>query len=155
MQGEGANACIWYLKNVVDLTNFNPGAAPPMTDFLRDIAESSKSPLHQTIEAFIREKIDAFNSDILSTARMEKVMRTSQFAEGMMYVDKRYISPVRIDQVLKGMMINREARCIKGRVWVIRNHSRYAAMTDEQVYEESVRQDQLHASTTILTAVKE
>lgn len=153
MQGEGAQACIWYLKNVVDLTNFNPGAAPPMTDFLRDIAESSKSPLQQTIEAFIREEVDLFKCDILNTAQIEKAMKTSQFADGMMYVDKRYVSPVRIDQVLKGMMINREVRCRKGRVWIIRNHSNYIHLNDEQIYEEHLKQVQFQKSTTMLTAV--
>ena len=153
MENGGADACIWYLKNVVDLSDFNPGAAPPMTDFLRDIAESSKSPMQQTIEAFIREEIDLFKCDILSSVQMEKIIKTSMFAEGLVYLNTKFISPVKIDQVLKGMMINREARCKEGRVWVIRNHSKYAAMTDEQIYQEHLRQNLEVKSTTTLTAV--
>lgn len=153
MEAEGADACIWYLKNVVDLSDFNPGAAPPMTDFLRDIAESSKTPLQQTLEAFIREEIDVFKCDIISTVQMEKCIKSSIFADGLVYVNAKFVSPIRIDQVLKGMMINREARCKQGRVWVIRNHSKYAAMTDEQVFEEHTRQHQQYKSTTTLTAV--
>lgn len=149
----GAEACIWYLRNVVDLSDFNPGVAPPMTDFLRSIAESSKSPLQQTLEAFMREKIDVFKCDIISSVQMEKCIKTSVFADGLVYVNTRFVSPVRIDEVLKTMPNNREVRSKSGRLWVIRNHMNYSAMTDEQIFQEHLRQHQQHKSTSTLTAV--
>ena len=53
MNAGGAENCIDYLRNVVDLSDFDPQAAPPVTDFLREIRESSKSPMEQTLDAFI------------------------------------------------------------------------------------------------------
>jgi hypothetical protein len=154
MHGDGASACIWYLKNVVDLTNFNPGAAPPMTDFLRDMAESSKSPLQQTLEAFIREKIDIVKCDIITSDQINLAIRHNEsVAAGFIYVDKKYISPSRIDLTFKSMATMRQVRCEHGRAWVIRNHSTYLNMSDAQVYDEHLIQVQLHKSSTIMTAV--
>jgi hypothetical protein len=41
MDNGGVEACIWYLRNVVDLSEFYPREAPPMTDFLEEIVKSS------------------------------------------------------------------------------------------------------------------
>lgn len=154
MQGDGANACIWYLKNVVDLTNFNPGAAPPMTDFLRDMAESSKSPLQLTIEAFTQDKIGVMSCDIVNNNQINLTIRESQaFAAGLTYVDIKYITPVKVDQILKAMTTMRQVRCTRGRAWVIRNPNNYTTMTDDQVYDEHLRQVQIQKSATLLTTV--
>jgi len=43
MTDEGVDACIHYLRHEVDLTNFYPAEAPPVTKFLRDITLASNN----------------------------------------------------------------------------------------------------------------
>jgi hypothetical protein len=65
-QEENLQACIYYLRNLVDISNFNPSEAPPVTDYLRDIQEVSRSPAEATIEGFIKYKHLLFESDLMS-----------------------------------------------------------------------------------------
>lgn len=141
MLNGGAEACIWYMRNCVDLSNFNPSAAPPMTDFLRNIQESSKSPAQQTVEAFIRERVGMFKSDLLTTTELSNVMRTgSLIAPGLMYCDDKQFSPSHVGNIMKAIpgciLLNafKDGNAIK--VWTLRNNEKYRRMAPTVLYEQ-------------------
>jgi hypothetical protein len=134
MKNGGDDAVIHYLRNVVDLSTFNPAEPPPVTQFLRDILETSKTPAHQTVEAFINNKIGLFNSDILSAEDVSNVLRSGDvFAAGYMYADAKQFTPVRCGQLLKGVVTAKRLRAgnahTSKRLWVIRDVHKYEAMT--------------------------
>lgn len=156
MRNGGVDACIWYLKNCVDLTNFVPGQAPPMTEFLREIRESSKSPLLQTVEAFMRRRIGVLRSDLITSADLCSTLKAGEIlAQDLMFIDSRHINPARVGTVMKEIPRAYRVYASKGRVnvslWVIRNHERYRTMTSVQLYE--TYETQMRAPAAPLTAV--
>jgi hypothetical protein len=139
---EGVDNCIWYLRNCVDLSDFNPGSPPPMTDFLTSIRESSKSPMQQTVEEFISNKIGVFEYDMLTTNEASTSIRTGAVMhEDITYAKSEWFTPVQV-----GRQFSIISKCVclrmtdddgKGvRVWVIRN---------KEVYEEMSMRDRFHA----------
>jgi hypothetical protein len=103
MNNGGAEAVIYYLRNVVDLSSFNPQSAPPVTQFLRDIRESSKSPAEQTIDAFIQNRIGIFNSDIMTAHDISNTLRAgTMVAPTLMYCEERIFTPVMVGRIIQG-----------------------------------------------------
>ncbi len=134
MNDDGVDACIHYLRTR-DVSMFNPYPAPPMTEFLRDIAQQSKSPIQQTIEAFIEHKAGAFAQDL---ARIDELVNTlkagEQFYPHLVYTNVSNITP---NRVMKEM---RMAGCLAMRArrrgdadfnaWVLRDVDRYETMDE-------------------------
>lgn len=128
----GVESCIWYLKNVVDLSDFNPGEAPRVTEFLQDIQESSKSPAHATVEAFIENRIGAFSEDVVSSADLSATLVNGPLhPEGCkyMYHDARWFTPTRVGIMLREIRGCFQLRVTKegktSRLWVIRDAAKY------------------------------
>lgn len=139
MENGGADACIWYLRNCVDLSDFNPGAAPPVTDFLRDIREASKSPMQITIESFIQERIGIFKSDLVTIHDAVTTLRSGpMIAPSMMYCDEKLFTPQRVANVLREIpgTAKHTGRAADSRVtvWAVRNSESYRFMTAQEVY---------------------
>ena len=68
-----------------------------MTQFVRDINESSKPLLQQTIEAMMRTHFGCFRSDIVDANDVAKSVKTvEQFAPDISYVETRHVTPVRV-----------------------------------------------------------
>ena len=138
----GADAVIHYLRNNVDLSDFKPGAAPPMTDFLREITDSSKSPIHQTIEEFFNRKIAAFKCDLATTTDIASTLMAGPLSghEAIMYADSKLFTPTRVGIVLKEIAGFTRKKAGKGnavmKLWVMRNHEVYANMTFSELHEE-------------------
>ena len=135
----GADACIWYLRNCVDLSGWNPAAAPPVTEFLKDIQEASKSPAQQTLEAFIKKRVGLFQSDILTSADMATVLRIGEMAAAdLMYTEGRWFTPTRVGILLKEMpqcvQITARKNKVTTRVWVIRNVEKYVDLSPVELY---------------------
>jgi len=130
MKSEGAAACVWYLRNCVDISNFNPGAPPPMTEFLREIQEASKSPAQVTIEEFIRKRV--FQCDLLTAADMSAVLRAAELSSelrNLMSMEPSWFTPTRVGQVLREMPQCRQVKAYKSRysmrVWILRDVVKY------------------------------
>ena len=137
---EGADACVWYLRNCVDLSDFAPGAPPPMTDFLRDIAYASQSPGVQSLIAFIEAKAGCFKSDLVTAMDVSATMQAGDLVcpEGM-FADRKIFTPQGIGRMLGEMHGCMQKRAKLGkkqeRIWVVRNAPRYANMNPTQLYE--------------------
>jgi hypothetical protein len=144
MKNGGWRYVINYL-NQVDLSQFNPDTAPPMTDFLRDIKEASKSPAQQTVESFIRRQHGCFRADVLTAQDMSDTLKAGQLiAEQDMYTDGKYFTAIKVGMVLKDVSTARKIETFRlgerVRFWVIRNHEKYTNMSGKELYREYERQ---------------
>ena len=140
---DGVDHCIWYLLNCVDLSDFSPGAPPPMTNFLRDITESCKSGAQLTVEGMIRGKVGAFGRDLLTSTDAMATVKAAALSEetaSLIMDDVGWFTAVKIGRVLKDINGVIQLRAIKGydqsRLWVIRDQARYEAMTSRELYDE-------------------
>jgi hypothetical protein len=149
MNGGGFEQCIHYLLNEVDISNFNPGAAPPMTDFLRNIREASKSPGQQTIETFIRGKVGAFRSDLVTSTDMSTTIRAAGMLNPeMLQADANWFTPTRIGRILSDVTScaqlqgkeKRKDKWISIRVWAVRNTDKYMIMPQSLILREYEQQ---------------
>ncbi len=145
MENGGAEACIHYLRNEVDLSDFNPGAAPKVTEFLREIQELSKTPKQRTIDAFINDEIGLFECDIMSTTDMMNTLKMgSMIAPDLMATEGKWFNVTSIGMTLKEIGGHSKVECridgVKRRLWVIRNHAKYVAMPPKELAAEYQRQ---------------
>ncbi len=154
MKNGGWEFCADHLINHVDLSEFNPGAPPQMTEFLRDIKEQSKSPMQQTIEIFIQKQHGAFKCDMLTASDMSEMFRAGAVMQRDLLCDPRYFTPKKVGILLREMGCFKYVRCNQGRVWILRNHERYENMTTVQVFHEYERQVKECRETVALTVVK-
>jgi hypothetical protein len=141
----GAEAVIYYLRNEVDLSQFNPGAPPPVTEFLRDIRDASKSPMEQTIQEFIAQRIGSFHSDLLSTQDAVATFKAGVFlGEQYMYTDSKYFTPNRVGTILRTMpgveKLRARQKQTDRHIWAIRDAHVYCAMSPSELYDEYIKQ---------------
>ncbi|MDC0600090.1 DUF5906 domain-containing protein [Flavobacteriales bacterium] len=134
MNDDGVDACIHYLRTR-DVSMFNPYPAPPMTEFLRDIAQQSKSPIQQTLEAFIEHKAGAFGQDLARIDELVATLKASeQFYPHLVYTNVSNITPNRIMKELRtvGCLAMRTRRRGEAdfNAWVLRDTERYQKMDE-------------------------
>jgi hypothetical protein len=145
MKGGGWQHVTWHLMNQVDLSDFNPNQAPPMTQFLRDIKEASKAPSQQTVEIFIKKQLGAFRCDLLTASDMSDTLKSGGiFAPNDMYVDGKFFTPTKTGMAMKeiGRFSQLDSYHLGSRIrlWVLRNLSKYQAMDSKALYHEYERQ---------------
>ena len=153
MKACGWKAVVHHLMHVVDLTNFNPFEAPPMTEFLREIKESSKSPMQQTIEQFIKKEHGAFRCDVLTSYDMGETLRAGAMMPSDMMTDPKFFTDKKVGMVLKEMLLPK-VRCSDARLWIIRDEEKYVHMTSTQLYHEYERQMKIARGEQSLTVVR-
>lgn len=136
----GWEAVVHYLYTAVDLSDFNPQAAPPMTDFLREIRSGSQPPLAATIETFIRKRIGSFQADILHVDDIVATLHAGpMIAPEDMGIDVKHVTSTRAGtsmreagyQPIDGYNIG-----TKVKLWLVRDHARYAGMNGGDLYRE-------------------
>lgn len=154
MKAGGWKAVVHHLMNVVDLSDFNPNQAPPMTEFLREIKESSKSPMQQTIEAFINKEHGAFRCDVLTSNDMGETLRAGAMMPSDMMTDPKFFTDKKVGMVLKEIGCYKQVRTSEARLWIIRDEEKYAAMTSTQLYHEYERQMKIARGEQSLTVVR-
>lgn len=159
MRNGGALAVIEYLRNQVDLSDFDPGKAPPMTDFLRDIRDASKSPMVQTIEEFILRKIGCFGADLCTASDMAETLRAGVITHNdLMYCDHKLFTPVRVGTVMREMGKAKQIRARDSltdtKVWAIRNVQYYNSLTPKQIIDMYYAQQENIRNTRSLKVVK-
>lgn len=140
MKNGGWKTVVHYLMNVVDLSDFNPNEAPPMTEFLREIKESSKSVMQQTIEAFMAKEYGAFKCDLLTIGDMGETLRAGAMMPNEMMTEPKYFTDKKVSMLLKEIGCYQQVRCSNARLWIIRNEEKYAAMSSAELYREYERQ---------------
>jgi hypothetical protein len=137
---ENLSACIYYLRKVVDVSGFNAAEAPPMTDYLRDIQEISKSPAEATIEAFIRRKRVLFECDILTAEDMytSLLVGSCEYPEDMQ-AEIKWFTTTRISRVVSSMdmVIKKRVRTQFGNtvLFIVRNHNDYIKMSPAKLHQ--------------------
>jgi len=138
MKNGGVDNCIHYLRNYVDLSDFNPGTAPKMTEFLRNIREDSKSPGQQTIEAFIKNKVGSFNNDLITSSEAVATLKSGfTAAESFTYIDNSWFTPTRVGKIMSSIpsCIRLRARGdTEIRLWTVRNKKKYQSMGLVELY---------------------
>jgi hypothetical protein len=145
MDADGWKYCVHYLRNNVDLSDFSPGQAPPVTEFLKDITNDNKHPAEQTIEAFIKNEIGCFKSDIITAEDACDTLKAGLLtADNLMYIEPNYFTPIRFGRIASAMTMCTKTRARSGSVdirpWIIRNHSTYSGMTATELYREYQKQ---------------
>ena len=138
MQKVGWQHCIWYLRNKVDISDFNPGEAPPVTDFLRDIVDASRTPMQQTLVRLIQSKMGPFVKDFVTIDEIVQMINMSaNMHPDMIFVKPGNIQPNRISVALKelGKHYKLEAKDHNEAVtiWIIRNHEQYRCYTKTEL----------------------
>ena len=127
MEGGGWKHVIHYLINEVDLSDFKPKEAPPVTQFLRDIVDDSKSSIQVLLEHRVKARFGMFQCDILTTADVVKALKTDEDSD-VYKVDSKFVSAPSIGRIMKQMNSFKQVRSSTNRYWIIRNASDYADM---------------------------
>lgn len=162
MLGGGADHVIHYLRHHVDLSDFHPGVAPPVTDFLREIREASKSPALVAVETLIRERKGVFQYDLLLMDNIVGFLRMRDNPD-VAHIDPRAFSPGRLAGILRdvrgvGVATMRDADGIERSVWVIREIESYRTLPPDEVQRKYDSQfqgvTQRGAGTPLMTVVK-
>lgn len=158
MNDGGLEICIHHLRNNVDLSDFKPMQAPPMTDFLRQIREASKSGAQQTVEAFIRLRIGAFASDIVTAVDMVSTLKAGELiSPDSMYCNGQSFTPIKMGMILRDIRGCKKLRGRRGNVeigpWSIRNTTHNGGLTAEEVFDDYERLTQAAKQQQGLTVV--
>jgi len=134
---EGWKHCVHYLMTQVDLSDYDPGMAPIVTDFVKDIQTASEDPLVSLLKEFIDEKLSLFAADLLSMKDISIALKSAQMFDVSIDL-KNTPSPQVIGKVLKQSGIGRNVKAWKGsdhvRLWVIRNHELYEGKKGSELY---------------------
>lgn len=145
MKQGGFEHCIDYLRNHVDLSDFNPGTPPPMTEFLQDIQEASKSPQQQTVEAFIEERVGQFNCDLITVKDAVRILRAGEtFKPELMYARSEWFTPVKVGTLMNGITNITKMNAYDGKkrqhVYCLRDYMKYSNMSASELWSEHERQ---------------
>lgn len=133
---EGWRACLHYLLTEVDLSEFDPGAVPGMTDFLRDIEEASEDPVVTAIKVLLEYKTGLFKSDLLTSRDVADELRQLPITHPDMAATTRVPSANVVGKILRQSGLGNAHRLRSGRditVWVIRNFDKYRDMSPSQM----------------------
>lgn len=145
MQSGGVKHCIHYLRNEVDLSDFNPGTPPPVTEFLRDIQDASKPATQQTLEAFISERVSIFNCDLITASDANRVLRAGDMMKPeIMYARPDWFTPVKVGMMLSDTAGVQKMRAYDGKrrqyLYCLRNYVKYSGMSQSDLWREYERQ---------------
>ena len=145
MMNGGFNYCIHYLRNHVDLSDFNPGTPPPVTEFLRDIQDASKNSQQQTLDAFIEERAGQFKCDLITVKDATTVLRNGEVMRNdLMYSRADWFTPTKVGAMLSSMNGVQKMPAYDGNrrqyVYCIRNYIKYSSMTQSELWREMEKQ---------------
>ncbi len=139
--------CVHYLMNDVDLSDFNPGAHPPVTDFMREIQQASAHPLVDLIRDQLDQGEGIWRMDLVSSKDIYNHIASKGSALINMHGIRNQPSIKAVTQAMnKGRLALRIEKCIKNeghvRLWAIRNGEKYQDMPGREVrdtYERSLQ----------------
>jgi len=140
MNNGGDQAVIDYLMNQVDLSAFSPGRSPPMTQFLRDITNSSKSPGLQAIEHAVDKKMGLFKSDLLTAKDISTMMVAGHMIPemAMFSIKPQWFNPVNVGKMMSSCRWAKQLRCRRDgqefKPYALRNTHHYAKMSETELY---------------------
>jgi hypothetical protein len=127
MNDDGLQIVINHLRTI-DVSAFKAKQSPPVTEFLRDIVDDSKSSLQRLLEHHIGLGLGMFECDILTSGDMVKALRTADIVNDndVFKVDSKFITAHSVGSVLKQANDFVNVRSSTGRYWLLRNAQEYA-----------------------------
>jgi hypothetical protein len=127
MNSGGLDVVINHLRTI-DVSAFKAKQSPPVTEFLRDIVDDSKTSLQRLLEHNILLGIGMFECDILTSGDMVKALRTDEFMNenDVFKVESKFITAHSVGSVLKQCNDFVQVRSSTGRFWLLRNAHEYA-----------------------------
>lgn len=137
MKNGGAEVCIHYLYNKVDLSDFNPGLPPPVTDYLRSIVAAGRPYILQVLDAAIQSNLLGKGTDMLTTDEILQGIRSLSITNPEMGYNGNLPSQSRMAQYMResgyhGVEVDMGEGFTKT-AWVIRNVERFENLPDDQL----------------------
>jgi hypothetical protein len=133
---EGWRACLYYLRNNVDLSDFDPGAVPLLTEFIRDIQAASEDPVASLIKELRDRKLSTLSADLVTAADIRVALDAAPMLQCGNSL-KKTPSTIVIGKIMKQSAVAMMKRASYGktdlRIWILRNAARYAEMTGAEL----------------------
>jgi len=142
MEQSGWRHVIYYLRTEVDLSDFNPGDSPQVTEFLKDIHEVSRGDTLNLVERLIQERFGLFACDILSPQQIhETIVNYLKFHPEVLVKapSNTWLSRKMVEHGL-AFRLHASTRSTSYRLLVLRDHTRYASMPGTHLITEWQRQ---------------
>lgn len=141
---EGWRACVHYLLHQVDLSDFDPGAVPVVTDFVKEIQEASEDPIQSVLKEMINRRYSLLASDLLSSHDVHTALKAAVL---LGYELRGVPMPPTIGKIMKqtGLGVSMRARAADGgeiRLWAIRGQTTYSMMSSRELYDSYIQQMQ-------------
>lgn len=120
---------------------------------------SAKDDATKTIEAFIENRIGAFQADLVTSTDAANTLRTGELVTPeLMHCEGKIFTPAKVGKLLKWTSDCARLRACRGkqsvRLWAVRDCERYQIMSMTQVYDEYDRMVQLARAATPLTVLR-
>lgn len=153
----GWRACVWYLENCVDLSDFDPGAVPMVTDFVREIQEDSQSPLESLMRELADTRTGMFACDLVKAKDLHMAMQVNvalREAYGLRETPGvKLINQVATQSGMAVPLMAREGRGTYGSsrrsLLCLRNLELYKQMSEADRYDEYLRQMEAAATQSV------
>ncbi len=134
---EGWRACLHYLHHSVDLSDFDAGSVPIMTEFVREIQEASEDPIVTMIKKLRDDRLGNFQSDLLTSADIAATLHASSMLLPDMVMHQRLPSANVVGKIMKqaGLGVYRRIRStsLDCKVWVIRDADQYEGLASSEL----------------------
>lgn len=144
---DGWKAVVHYLMTQVDLSDFNPGAAPPTTEFVREIQQHNMDPVLAAVLTHCQHRIGLFKSDLLTAENILNGLKASQVGTdthaSLAILPQRLLAnlqPRHIGKILRESgHLNAPLRARKVGsdhiIWAIREHAHYEKMSPRELHD--------------------
>lgn len=134
MNNGGAEYCIYHLMNNIDLSDFDAGSPPPVTDFLREMIEASKSPVEMTIESLVAEGQGVFGQSLLTADDIVAgIHMASEVAPHHVYIDANRLTPNAVVRVMNKSYKFTKFRTKYGYIYAVRNLIKHRSQTIDEI----------------------
>ena len=135
---EGWKACVDYLHTQVDLSDFDPGAVPYVTDYMKSIQEASEDPVATLLREYIQRRLSFMASDIVTNADIFHALKTANVMQ--LGVELKNTPTVNtIGKIMKQNGLGTANKMFDGerehRIWIIRNFDPYMKMKGRELFD--------------------
>ena len=158
--GGGWQAISHYLMTQVDLSDFNPGESPKVTEFMRDMREASADPVGEAVREVIEKRHSLFESDILTIDDAHRSLRSAVSSSDLVNSVKYLPSIQILGKIMRQEQIGIKVRVVKNGVekqlWIVRNHETLRHNTPGEllrIYENNMEKIRTQGASPVLTLV--
>jgi len=153
---QGWRACVHYLMTQVDLSDFDPGAVPLVTDFIKEIQEASEDPLTGIIKEIRDKRLSTLAVDLVTAQDVHLALKSAPML-GLSNSIKVVPPPAVIGKVIKQEGLGICARAWRGkenlRLIIMRHPERYIGLGGGELADLYYQQHQELKARTALSLV--